>query len=145
MFNDRDLYILGGGGFLAILCLLPSWPFWLKITLALVIMVAALVVALLRVGADRRTLEQQFYYFLRYRFQPKRYQYYGRGEITPGTDGGQQEGAHTPTLSLAWDDMNVYVLMTVWLAVIGVYFTVWLKDSGEGQLAVWLQHISNLR
>jgi hypothetical protein len=41
--------------------------------------------------------------------------------------------------------MNVYILMTVWLAVIGVYFTVWLKDSGEGQLAVWLQHISNLR
>jgi hypothetical protein len=145
MFNDRDLYILGGGGFLAILCLLPSWPFWLKITLALVIMVVALVVALLRVGADRRTLEQQFYYFLRYRSQPKNYSFFGRGEITPGMEAKNQEGAYAPTFSLAWDDMNVYVLMTVWLAVIGVYFTVWLKDSGEGQLAVWLQHISNLR
>ena len=78
MFEDRDLYILGGGGLLAILCLLPGWPFWLKVTLALVIMIISLVMALARFGHDRRTLEKHIYYSLRYINKAKNYSYFGR-------------------------------------------------------------------
>ena len=149
MFNDRDLYILGGGGLLAIFCLLPSWPFWLKVSLALVIMMVALVVALMRVGPDRRTLEQQFYYFMRYRSTAKNFNYFGRGQTKVSNEddstGKIHEPSYGPVLTLAWDDVNVYILMTVWLAVIGIYFMVWLKDSGQLQLAAWLQQISYWR
>ncbi|HUH98275.1 MAG TPA: hypothetical protein VLZ89_12995 [Anaerolineales bacterium] len=147
MFNDRDLYILGGGGFLALLTLVPSWPFWLKVTLALAIMALALIVALIRVGPDRRTLEQQLYYFLKYRTQPRNYSFWGRGPLRParGDGSGVGETSAAPTLSLAWDDLNIYFLMTVWLAVIGIYFTVWLNGHGDLQIAKILQKISDGR
>jgi hypothetical protein len=144
MFNDRDLYILGGGGFLALLCLLPSWPFALKVALALLIMVAALVLALIRVGADRRTLEQQLYYFLKYRARPRNYSFWGRAALRPvagDSDGREPAPPSAPAFDLAWDDLNVYFLMTVWLAVIGIYFTVWLHAHGELQLAASLQRL----
>ncbi len=105
MFNDRDLTILGGGGLLAIFCLLPNWPYWLKIALALLIMVGALVLALLRVGADRRTLEQQLFYYFRYRASPKRYQYYGRkGSVPPGPVQNPKSGPQGSPgpIRLAW-------------------------------------------
>jgi hypothetical protein len=45
---------------------------------------------------------------------------------------------------MAWDDLNIYILMTVWLAVIGIYFIVWLKNSGQLELSVWIQQIITL-
>jgi hypothetical protein len=143
MFNDRDLYILGGGGLLAVICLLPNWAYGLKIFLALIIMVLAMIVALLRIGADRRTLEKQLYYYFRYRTSPKRYQYYGRRgaaqmDEPDSSDKNKKEPA-LGTLNLAWDEMNIYFLMTIWLGVIGVFFTAWLKDGGDRQLAIFFQ------
>ena len=83
MFEDRDLYVIGGGGLLAILCLLPGWPFWLKVTLALVIMILSLVLALYRFGHDRKTLEKHIYYSLRFLTETKNYSYFGRSATRP--------------------------------------------------------------
>jgi hypothetical protein len=143
MFNDRDVYILGGGGLLAVLCLLPNWPYWLKIFLALLIMVLAMVVALLKIGADRRTLEQQLYYYFRYRTSPKRYQYYGRPAAAPvhgdPANNLDPQAPASRSMNLAWDEMNIYFLLTVWLGVIGVYFTAWLRAGGDRQLANFIE------
>jgi|SRR5271157_3260368 len=143
MFEDRDLYILGGGGLLAILCLLPSWPFWLKVTLALVIMIISLVIALARFGHDRRTLEKHIYYSLRYINEAKNYSYFGRSS-TKLSATHDKPAPEPVVVTMAWDDLNIYILMTVWLAVIGIYFIVWLKNSGQLELSVWLQQIITL-
>ena len=143
MFEDRDLYILGGGGLLAILCLLPGWPFWLKVTLALVIMIISLVMALARFGHDRRTLEKHIYYSLRYLNEAKNYSYFGRSS-TKLSAARDRPAPEPVVVTMAWDDLNIYVLMTVWLAVIGIYFIVWLKNSGQLELSAWLQQIITL-
>ena len=144
MFEDRDLYILGGGGLLAILCLLPGWPFWLKVTLALVIMIISLVIALARFGHDRRTLEKHIYYSLRYINEAKNYSYFGRSSTKLSAARDKPTSQEPVVVTMAWDDLNIYVLMTVWLAVIGIYFIVWLKNSGQLELSVWLQQIITL-
>ena len=143
MFEDRDLYILGGGGLLAILCLLPGWPFWLKVTLALMIMIISLVIALARFGHDRRTLEKHIYYSLRYLNEAKDYSYFGRSS-TKFSAVRDKAVPEPVVVTMAWDDLNIYILMTVWLAVIGIYFIVWLKNSGQLELSVWLQQIITL-
>lgn len=143
MFEDRDLYILGGGGLLAILCLLPGWPFWLKVTLALVIMIISLVMALARFGHDRRTLEKHIYYSLRYINEAKNYSYFRRSS-TKASAARDKQAPEPVVVTMAWDDLNIYVLMTVWLAVIGIYFIVWLKNRGQLELSVWLQQIITL-
>ena len=144
MFEDRDLYVLGGGGLLAILCLLPGWPFWLKVTLALVIMVISLVLALARFGHDRRTLEKHLYYSLLYLNKAKFYSYFRRGATRPSAAYDGPASQETVIVTMAWDDLNIYILMTVWLAVIGIYFIVWLKNGGQLELSVWLQQIITL-
>jgi len=146
MFNDRDLYILSGGGLLAVVCLLPSWPFALKVSLAILIMVLALIIALMRFGKDRNVLEKHLYYSARYSFMPKLFSYFGRG-ATSVSSSGRGSRANTPVpstipITLAWDDMNVYLLMTVWLAVIGIYFVVWLRNTGQLELALWIRQLS---
>src|SRR5271157_3535503 len=106
MFEDRDLYVIGGGGLLAILCLLPSWPFWLKITLALLIMIVSLVLALARFGKDRRTLEKHLYYSLRFLYKTKNYSYFWRSPIRFSTaPAAYGKLAPEPVVvTMAWDD-----------------------------------------
>ena len=145
MFEDRDLYVIGGGGLLAILCLLPGWPFWLKVTLALLIMILSLVLALYRFGHDRRTLEKHVYYELQFLTKTKNYSYFWRSPIRFFTTAAYGKPAAEPVVvTMVWDDLNIYILMTVWLAVIGIYFIVWLKNSGQLELSVWLQQIITL-
>ena len=144
MFEDRDLYVIGGGGLLAILCLLPGWPFWLKVTLALLIMILSLVIALSRFGHDRRTLEKHIYYSLRFLNETKNYSYFWRSPTRLSTLPMASRPAEPVVVTMAWDDLNIYILMTVWLAVIGIYFIVWLKNSGQLELSVWLQQIITL-
>ncbi len=148
MFEDRDLYILGSGGLLAIFFLLPSWPFWLKVSLALIVMVVSLVVALMRFGSDRVTIEEQLIRIIKYRNKAKDYSYYGGkvGRSSSPLDAQKSSpGYESAPVTLAWDDANIYALMTVWLAVIGIYFLVWLKNTGQFDLALWVQQISKQR
>jgi hypothetical protein len=37
-----------------------------------------------------------------------------------------------------WDGANIYFLLTVWLAVVGAYFSAWLYMGGSVELANWL-------
>ena len=82
MFNDRDLGVLGGGAVGAILCLMLPWSFAVKIAIAVVILVIAMALAFARFGADRLTLEQYLKRQLVFRFQPRKYSYFRKGEVT---------------------------------------------------------------
>jgi hypothetical protein len=44
---------------------------------------------------------------------------------------------HTRPIDLAWNEVGVYPLLTVLLGVIGIYFAVWLANSGAQELAFW--------
>lgn len=140
MIEDRALYILGGGGFLAVLCLLPNWPFAVKIASALVILVIAMVFALMKLGPDQDTIEGLIFKRLRFLLATKKYNYYGRAQNrgVAGDNAGAKQAASIWPIYLDWDATNVYFLLTVWLAVIGIYFTVWLHNGGAAELARWI-------
>ena len=42
-------------------------------------------------------------------------------------------------LDLAWNEIGVYPLLTAFLAVVGVYFAVWLAQGGAQELSIWFQ------
>jgi hypothetical protein len=42
-------------------------------------------------------------------------------------------------LDLAWAEVGVYPLLTAFLAVVAVYFSVWLARGGVDQLAIWFR------
>ena len=96
-------------------------------------------------GHDRRTLEKHVYYELQFLYKTKNYSYFWRSPIRFFTAAAYGKPAAEPVVvTMAWDDLNIYILMTVWLAVIGIYFIVWLKNSGQLELSVWLQQIITL-
>lgn len=57
MFNDRDLGLLGAGAILAVLCLMLPLPFVARAVTGIFVLVGFMVLALLRLGPDRITLE----------------------------------------------------------------------------------------
>ena len=42
-------------------------------------------------------------------------------------------------VTLAWEEVGVYRLVTVLLAVIGLYFIFWLVQGGTGQIGHWMR------
>ena len=58
MFNNRDLALLGAGGFLAVCCLLLPFPFLVKAILGILVLAGSMALALLRLGPDRIPLEE---------------------------------------------------------------------------------------
>ena len=151
MFNDRDLGILGAGALLAVFCLILPLPFVGKIILGLSLLVGFIVLALLRLGPDRIPLEEWLRRRIRFRLQARRYTFQQPGySLKDRWRWGQQRSQaevrepdrHTSSssqiqivsrpmesprpISFALDEIGIYPLVTVLLAVIGIYFLVWL-------------------
>ncbi len=143
MFNDRDLGVLGGGALGSILCLMLPWSFAAKMAVAVVILVIAMALAFARFGADRLTLEQYLKRQIIFRFQPRRYSYFRKGEPVKSSPGLSQ--ARRPVIvpiTFRLDQTDLYWLMTAWLAVIGSYVVYWAQVlGGMKQAAFWLQQI----
>ena len=143
MFNDRDLGVLGGGALGAILCLMLPWSFAAKITVAVVLLVIAMALAFARFGADRLTLEQYLKRQLVFKFQPRRYSYFRKGEPHKSSPMPMQSVARRPVIgaiSFRMDETGLYWLMTAWLAVIGSYVVYWAQYlDGMKQAAFWIQ------
>ena len=162
--NDRDLGIIGAGAFLTVLCLLFNWPFVFRIVIGLLILVVFMIVALMRLGPDRVTLEEFMGRRFRSSIRPRRFSYRSQG--TGGAGATPQGVVFTQTASVpidpspamivtrvqvvghqvpvsrliafAWEEVGVYRLVTVWLGVIGLYFIYWLTQGGTQELGRWM-------
>jgi hypothetical protein len=141
MQDNRQLYILGAGGLFAILCLLPSWDFTVKIIISTVTLAVAMALAFVKYGQDRIPLEEYLWRQLRYRFGTWRYSYRGSGEkykVSPVAVTSPAPSTSMFPVVVDWDGANIYFLLTVWLAVVGAYFSAWLYMGGSVELANWL-------
>ena len=147
MFNDRDLGILGGGALLAVLCLFLPFSFVGKIVVGFLVLILFMVLALLRLGPDRVPPEIWLQRRIRYGMDVRKYvnQREPSG-VSMGT--AQQATTSSPApaaaaqfqpLDLAWAEVGVYPLLTAFLAVLAVYFSVWLARGGADQLAIWFK------
>ena len=160
MFNDRDLGILGVGALLAVMCLILPLPFVGKVILGLSLLVGFIVLALLRLGPDRIPLEEWLRRRIRFRLQARRYTFQQPGYSKKdrwrmGKQRSQAEvrapekytSSSAPTqvsrpiedyrpLSFALDEIGIYPLATVLLAVIGIYFLIWLAQGGLEEIAL---------
>jgi hypothetical protein len=149
MFNDRDLTILGAGAVGAVLCLMLPWSFGVKVAVAVMILVVAMVLAFTRMGADRLTLEQYIKRQLVFKYQPRKYSYFQRGKVSKSGSApaatAAQSFAVRPSfgpLFLNLDDKGLYWLMSVWLFVIGAYVLYWAQFlGGLEQAAFWAAHL----
>jgi len=158
MFNDRDLGVLGAGALLAVFCLVLPLPFVGKVLSGLSVLVGFILLALLRLGPDRIPLEEWLLRRLRFRLQARRYTYQqpGYSEKQAGqrrprrfrkdpdqpvpadkSSGATQVGRPSPA-ALAVDEVGIYPLVTVGLAVSGIYFLVWLAQGGAAEIAQWI-------
>jgi hypothetical protein len=164
MFNDRDLGLLGTGALLAVVCLILPLPLVGNIVLGLSVLVGFILLALLRLGPDRVPLEVWLLRRIRYRRQTRRYTYQQPGDARrrawrlgrPRPDSDSRQGvpkaapvppadsatfppaARRHSVTLALDEVGVYPLVTVLLAVIGIYFLVWLAQGGAAEIAYWM-------
>ena len=57
----------------------------------------------------------------------------------PGFTPAPAAAAQFQPLDLAWAEVGVYPLLTALLAVVAVYFSVWLARGGADQLAIWFK------
>jgi hypothetical protein len=160
MFNDRDLGILGAGALLAVLSLFLPLSFAGKVVVGFLVLVSFMAAALLRLGPDRVPLE--VWLMRRFRYSMQARQYVNQQEATkktkpiPASAPSEKKSrapkmpkAEHPTpipaiptprpLDLAWNEIGVYPLLTAFLAVVGVYFAVWLAQGGAQELSLWFQ------
>jgi hypothetical protein len=165
------LGIIGAGAFLTVLCLLFKWPFVARIVVGLLILVVFTAYALWRIGPDRITIEEylarQFGKNTRPRkfsfripqkrenaapqaatvfTQPVPAQVVTLPDPPPADDAmpapAPKEAAPTYSLvTLAWEEVGIYRLVTVWLVVIGIYFIYWLSQGGTAQIGNWMKTI----
>jgi hypothetical protein len=150
MFNNRDLGILGGGAMLAVLCLFLPLSFVGKVVIGFLVLVAFMALALLRLGPDRVPPEIWLKRRFRYAWQTRQY-VNQKTETSRSQDrdkpNKEQKEKHpafdTRTILMpihfAWDELGIYPLLTVFLMVVGVYFSVWLAKGGAQELSVWFQ------
>jgi hypothetical protein len=119
------------------------WLFALKVTAAVVMLIISMALAFARFGADRLTLEQYMKRQLMYRFQPRRYSYFRKGETIKSSSIPVQPRAPRPVIgpiSFRIDESGLYWLMTVWLAVIGSYVVYWAQYlDGMKQAEFWIR------
>ncbi len=165
MFNDRDIAILGAGALLAVLTalILPFGLVW-KVIPSFLILILFMLLALLRLGPDRVTLEEWIKRRIQFRLRARRYVYQqpkapspagashpaGASMLpeppTPLGELQQSRSPHRPAspspvgakqkhLSLAFDEVGIYPLLTVFLAVVGVWFVIWVAQGGGVELS----------
>jgi hypothetical protein len=165
MINDRDLGIIGAGAFLTVLCLLFQWPFVVRVVVGMLVLVTFMIVALLRLGPDREPIEVHLTRWLNNLRSPRKF-ILGGGQassktvppprsqaaaanvpppgpqvsvpkrITAGTSGA---AISMKPVTLAWEEVGIYRLVTVLLAVVGIYFIFWLVQGGTQQIGHWMR------
>lgn len=152
MFRDRDLFLLGIGALLSALCLLLPLAFVGKLIAGVSTLVGFMALALLRLGPDRITLEEWLRRRLHYWLSPRRFVYHRPGWKLPprraSTPDAAADAPFTPgpqsfpapqtgfrPVELAFPEVGIYPLVTVLLAVLGVYFVVWLAQGGVEEIA----------
>ena len=168
MFKDRDIAILGAGALLAILTalLLPFSLPW-KVLFSFLILVFFMFLALLRLGPDRVTLEEWLKRRIQFRLRAHRYVYQQQpvalAPSQPQREGPQPQAEHPVSpapapqtnvalqpgrthlpkslspVGLAFDEVGIYPLVTVFLAVVGVWFAMWVAQGGGVELS-WIFH-----
>jgi hypothetical protein len=152
MFNNRDLGILGSGALLAVLCLFLPMSFTGKVVVGFLVLVAFMALALLRLGPDRVPPEVWMQRRVRYAWKTRQYvNQQTETETRRPEDTDASKSIHKEKRSssdvqtilmpvnFAWDEVGVYPLLTALLAVVGVYFSVWLANGGAAELSVWFQ------
>jgi len=156
MFKDRDLFLLGAGALLSALCLLLPVAFAGKLVAGVATLVGFMALAFLRLGPDRIPLETWLLRRLRYWLSPHRFVYHRPGWKVrpPARRGGAPEkaevaaaaapGKRSPgglhladrfAVALALPKSGIYPLVSVWLAVLGLYFVAWLAQGGAQEIA----------
>jgi len=160
MFKERDLVILGAGGLLAVFALFLPFSFGGKIAAGITVLIVFMMLALLRLGPDRVPPEQYLLRRIRFALQPRKHVYHqehlpARPEPaieTPApparTARSSREDDAVETLprpvSLAFDEVGIYPLASVFLAVVGAYFVAWLAQGGEDEIARLLSIFSSV-
>ena len=150
MFNNRDLYILGGGALLAVLCLFLPLSFVGKVVIGFLVLVSFMVLALLRLGPDRVPPEVWMMRRFRYAMQTRKYVNQQGTTRRGGDEKASKKDAKAPSfgygapsviqpIDLAWGEVGVYPLLTVLLGVVGIYFSVWLANGGAEELSIWFR------
>ncbi|MDO9130364.1 MAG: hypothetical protein Q7U34_10910 [Anaerolineales bacterium] len=159
MFKDRDIAILGAGALLAVLTalILPFSLAW-KVIPSFLILFSFMLLALLRLGPDRVTLEEWIKRRIQFRLRARRYVYQQPKASPPAVASmlpepptplgelQQSRSPHRPAspspvgakqkhLSLAFDEVGIYPLLTVFLAVVGVWFAIWVAQGGGVELS----------
>jgi len=159
MFKDRDIAILGTGALLAVLAalILPFSLAW-KVIPSFLILFSFMLLALLRLGPDRVTLEEWIKRRIQYRLRARRYVYQQPAAPTrqenrqteasllpepPAPLGETQQPRHATRrrpasvspVGLAFDEVGIYPLLTVFLAVVGVWFAIWVAQGGGVELS----------
>ncbi len=157
MFNDRDLGILGAGALLAILSLFLPLSFAGKVAVGFLTLAAFMALALLRLGPDR--VPPEVWLTRRFRYSIQTRQYVNQQEATrktrptptppPTEKKARMPKSERPTpipsnpdprpFDLAWNEIGIYPLLTAFLAVVGVYFAVWLAQGGAQELSLWFR------
>ncbi len=151
MFRDRDLFLLGAGALLSALCLLLPLPFTGKLVAGVLTLVGFMVLALLRLGPDRISIEEWLLRRLRFWLSPRRFVYHRPGWKLPARRALTSEQAQAqaaPTfrplrapwtglrpVALALPESGIYPLVTVFLGLLGTYFVAWLAQGGAEEIA----------
>src|SRR6185369_12427059 len=137
MFNDRDLGIIGAGALAAVLCLFMPFSFVGKVVVGFLVLLLFMVVALLRLGPDRVPLEVWLMRKTRFAFGMRKYV----NQREPSKlDKNQEHQTPRPVentaalnfrpLDLAWNEVGIYPLVSIFLTVVAVYFAFWLSRGG---------------
>ncbi|MBC8334571.1 MAG: hypothetical protein ISR59_03940 [Anaerolineales bacterium] len=142
MFNDRDLSIMGVGAIAAVICLLiPSLGLVAKGIIAFVILMIFMALALIRLGPDRVPMEVFLKRRIKFATQVRQHTYHGRRDRAIPTTHIPKTPSHFRPLSLQLDDSNIYWVVSIWLAVIGIYFVIWLQNGGAEEISFWIRQL----
>jgi len=158
MFNDRDLFILGSGGLLAVFALFLPFPLVGKMIAGVSVLVVFMLAALLRFGPDRVPLEEWLRRRIRFSARSQRFVFQQRESGCPLGNHWQppvNQPAPAPAtpaparsassvkprasllpVDLAFDEIGIYPLVTVFMFVLGVYFVVWLANGGADEIVL---------
>lgn len=140
MFNDRDLTIMGVGAIAAVISLLiPSLGLVVKGIIAFVVLMAFMAVALIRLGPDRVPMEVFLKRRIKFATQVRQHTYHGGRDTAIPSRHIPKTPSHFRPMSLKLDDSNIYWVVSIWLAVIGIYFVVWLQNGGADEISFWIR------
>jgi len=114
----------------------------------MLVLMGGMVIALLRLGPDRVPFEEWVLRRTRFWLGTRHFVFQRPGWKDRGTDFAPErtpaqgwrcpepvEGGNVFPVHLAFGEVGVYPLVTAFLAVIGVYFVVWIHNGGAEEIA----------